>query len=624
MSRRLLLDATCLCLLLAGCSQDPTGYREPAENPPPGGSEAFTIDLAVPSASIAIGSQIVLTATVKGPDGTTRNDTEVVTWSSSDPGVAAVGGQSRGRGTVTAIAVGTTTISASAAGATASVQMLVDSTPGSGAGAVIVSLTAPSASLPVGGQLLLTAVVRRLDGSVRTDVPVVWSTSDPTRATVADQIQGRGMVTGIADGMVRITASAGGSSASVLLTVGAGGGGGGGGGTGGPVTSLVVQPPPGPLAIGQQWALAYIPEDAAGVVLSNVFPAWTSSRPSVVSVSGTGLVTAVSVGEATITASVGSVSASVLVTTTSAGLVLSPRGVQVADGDSLLLTARSVAPFPNGPPGPVQSSVTWTSSNPSAISISAAGWAKALPGSVGEGAIITASSNGNTGELYLSVAPFPAGLAGMVRYIYAGGDAGPLTVHPSKGASAVLSWGDVVEQPIGSGTLQVAFDGLFASDGGRWPVPEFAGNIPPSRTLTLYASSLVSPVYSNYSALIPVWDEPHPVVSPDSVLVRLVMTSWYARSYIGNNIYILPAGAPIDDFPRFCYFDNGAISPFLPLGAGSWDIVIVDPESFVLVPGHPGHEYFRFHVTPQPGRATTYAITGNDSTTMRLITTVEP
>ncbi|HMU62647.1 MAG TPA: Ig-like domain-containing protein [Gemmatimonadales bacterium] len=525
MRRGIATLSLCLCPLLAGCSQDPTSTADPG-----GPSGEVTITLSTPPASLAIGSQTVLTATVRGPDGSDLDDVQTVVWSTSDSTIATVGGQSPRRGTVTARAVGKVSITAQAAGASASVPLAVDS----------------------GGT----------------------------------------------------------------------GGGGNGGNQDSLVASVTIVPLAAPLAFGTQARLVAEARNSAGVLLPNIIPTWSSSRAAVVAINDDGIATAVGIGQATITARVNTVSDSVLVSTTAIGLALFPYGVNLTVGDSLHIIARLKGDYPMGPPGPIQSAVTWASSNPAVISISPSGWATALPGGEGQFTIITASVGGVTGELYLSGSSIPSGLPAGVRYVYGGDDIGPLAVQPSKGSSVTLNWGEGQEQAIGSGTLQVSIDGLGGASAG-WPTPEFAGVIPPSRSLTLYATSYASITQGTASAIIPVWDEA-PAVPADTALVRLVMTSWYAKSYIGNNIYVLPAGAPIDDFPLFCYFDLGAISPYLHLGSGEWDIVIVDPESFVLVPGHPGHEYFRFRVTPEVGKATTYAIIGNDSSTMRLITTVEP
>ena len=71
-----------------------------------------------------------------------------------------------------------------------------------------VTLQPSSVSLDLYESVQLTAVAEN------TDDPIVWSVSDPSRAKVED-----GLVTALAAGNVRVTASAGGAAASCTVTV---------------------------------------------------------------------------------------------------------------------------------------------------------------------------------------------------------------------------------------------------------------------------------------------------------------------------------------------------------------------------------------------------------------------
>ncbi len=109
---------------------------------------------------------------------------------------------------------------------------------------------------------------------------------------------------------------------------------------------------------------------------------WTSSNPSVATVSSTGLVSAVSVGNATITASTAdgsnlSASCSVVVYQLATSISLNETSATIYTGNTLQLTA-TVSPSTTSNP-----SVTWTSSNTSVATVSSSG-------------IVTAKSRGTT------------------------------------------------------------------------------------------------------------------------------------------------------------------------------------------------------------------------------------
>src|SRR6267378_1407285 len=69
-----------------------------------------------------------------------------------------------------------------------------------------------------------------------------------------------------------------------------------------PVASVMVTPPTPSVQVGQTVQLAATPEDANGSPLSGRVVTWATSAPTVATVNGSGLVTAVAAGSATITA----------------------------------------------------------------------------------------------------------------------------------------------------------------------------------------------------------------------------------------------------------------------------------------------------------------------------------
>ena len=123
---------------------------------------------------------------------------------------------------------------------------------------------------------------RQLSGRV-----VAWSSSNSAVATVTDG----GVVTGVAPGSVSITATSEGRSGSASLTV-----------VPAPVTTVVVSAPSTTLVTARTLQAAVQLRDERGNTLAGRAVTWSSSAPTVATVNETGLVTGVSSGTVTITA----------------------------------------------------------------------------------------------------------------------------------------------------------------------------------------------------------------------------------------------------------------------------------------------------------------------------------
>ena len=288
------------------------------------------IRLTETSLQLARGESRVLTATVL-PDNATD---KAVQWSSSDNSVASVDQN----GTVTAVSVGEATITASAGGvsATCSVNVSVPVTS--------ISLDANLLYLTKGSVAVLKAKVSPADA---TDKTVQWSSDNPSVATV-DQ---NGRITAVDEGNAVITASAGGFSASCsvyCIVI--------------PVSAVVLDKTSLTLARGTSKTLTATvwPRDASDKTVK-----WSSDKPSVAAVDQNGLVTAVNSGDATITASVGNVSAtcavSVFVPVTS--VTLNSTDITLLVGETALLEASVL------PEDATDKNVIWYSSSPEVATV---------------------------------------------------------------------------------------------------------------------------------------------------------------------------------------------------------------------------------------------------------------
>jgi 6-phosphogluconolactonase (cycloisomerase 2 family) len=171
------------------------------------------------------------------------------------------------------------------------------------------------------------------------------------------------------------------------------------------LSSIVVTASTNTIAAGQTVQLAasatYTDKTSANVINS---VSWSSSATSIATVSPSGIVTGIAVGNATITATLGGGTGTFLVTVAHA--VLSSVAVtastnSVAAGLTLQLTATGT--YSDGSQQNLTSSVVWTSSAANIANVNSSG---GLVTGVAVGqAIITATSGTITGTLQVTVAP---------------------------------------------------------------------------------------------------------------------------------------------------------------------------------------------------------------------------
>ena len=346
-----------------------------------GKTAAFTIRVAgaaIPVTGITLNNS-VLNLTIGGADSTltagyvpAATTQAGVTWSSSDPSVAAVSGN----GTVHAVAAGSAVITAvstanSSVFAACTVNVVSIVIPVTG-----ITLDKAVLSLNKGETGVLAAAYTP---AATTQTGIVWSSSDPSVAAVS----GDGTVTAVAEGTAAITAaSAANSSVFAACTVN--------------VVSIVI--PVTGIALDK--AALSLNKGETGVLTAAYTPAattqqgltWSSSNPSVAAVSNNGTVTAVAEGTAAIIAASTANSSvfaacAVTVATPLTGISLSPNPLSIRGlGTTGSFTVTYV------PADTTQTGVTWSSSNPSVAAVSGNGTVIAAAGGT---ATITAVSTVN-------------------------------------------------------------------------------------------------------------------------------------------------------------------------------------------------------------------------------------
>ena len=244
--------------------------------------EVVSIAISQPSAEMEIGEILTLKATV-APSNATYDG---ITWTSTKPKVASVSNT----GLVTALSEGNTTITVMAGGKTASCAITVVK----GFVAVFaITLNKTTLELVEGNTGTLTASVSPEDA---TDKSVSWTSSNSGVATVTN-----GTVSAISEGESIITAKAGDKTATCKVIVQK---------KIINVTSISLDQTTAELFEGETLTLAatVLPQNATDKTIT-----WKSSNASVADVDN-GLVTAIKVGETTVSASAGDKTATCKVT----------------------------------------------------------------------------------------------------------------------------------------------------------------------------------------------------------------------------------------------------------------------------------------------------------------------
>ena len=236
-----------------------------------------SVTVSPASVSLQTGQTAQLTATPKDANGNPLPG-RVVTWSSSDATIAKVSGG----GLVTAGLGGSATVTATSEGQSATATVTVTFVP-----VASVTVSPASATLQVGQTTQLTATPKDANGNPLSGRVVTWSSNNTTVATV----NGTGLVTANATGSATITATSEGQSGTSSLTV-----------TVVPVATVSVSPSSATVQPGGTLQLTATTKDANGNVLTGRVVTWSSSNQSIAAVNGSGLVTGVAAGTASITA----------------------------------------------------------------------------------------------------------------------------------------------------------------------------------------------------------------------------------------------------------------------------------------------------------------------------------
>ncbi len=376
---------------------------------------AVLVSLEVTPSAVSLpkGSSANLALTSIWSDGTKQDVTDAATWSSSDPSVASVSMAPGSAGRITANAVGSATVTASYGGKSASAGVAVTA---AALQAIEVTPTAPSIAKGTRQQFAATGIYS--DSSTQDlTAQATWTTADGAIASISNAAFSRGLAEALSVGTTRVTATMSGISGSTDLTV-----------TPATLDRIDVTPtnPSVPKGMTQQMIATGTYSDMSTRDLTGSV-SWSTSDSNVATISNAsgnqGLATAMSVGTAVLTATLGSVSGSTTLTVTPAlltGLSISP-----TDATSVQATTRpfkTFAAYSDGSSLDVTASATWTSSNPAVATISNA---------AGSEGLATAVAPGTT-----TISATFSGVAASTTFTVVSGTLTSITVLPDDPSSA--------------------------------------------------------------------------------------------------------------------------------------------------------------------------------------------
>ncbi len=370
-------------------------------------TQVGTIQISPTSQSLTVGQTVQFTALgIIGHGSHPSSSTDVtnlVAWSSSSTSVATVSSS----GVATAVGPGTATISATLSGTSGATALLTVTAASGGTGGSLVSVAIIPGSQAVAapGETTQFIAIGTTSSGATEDVTsqAIWGSSSSQIATVTS---GGGLATAVSQGSVTITAIVTTSTSAVVtgtatFTVT--------GGTSEPLTALTITPGAQSVsASGQTGQFIAIGTTGTSGLQQDVSNSpnltWNSSIPTIATISQTGLVTGVSVGNTQITAlwtnpdkTVVSAIATVTVTSTPApepllSLTIIPSSISVGNlqgtGNFLAIGTFSTSPQVRD----LTNSVTWLSSAPNIFPVSSNN-GTVNPGA--PGGIVTAYGSGS-------------------------------------------------------------------------------------------------------------------------------------------------------------------------------------------------------------------------------------
>ncbi|THD02544.1 hypothetical protein B1810_14235 [Panacagrimonas perspica] len=356
-----------------------------------------SIDVTPKNANVAVGFARPYQATARLSNGTTRDVTTEVSWTSSNTARATIGNAAADKGIATGVAAGPTTITAKLGNVEGSTALNVTAVT-----LTAIGVTPANPSIALGLDQLFTAIATFSDAStLNVTDRVIWASSNVTVASISNADGSRGLASSLATGTTTVSASIGTTTGQTVLTV-----------ADAALTAIEITPTNLTVAKGltQSFtATGRFTDEVARDITTSV--TWSSSSPAVATISNDagamtqGRATAVQVGTTTITATRSGINGTATMTVTDALLVsidVTPKNANVGVGFERAFQA--TARLSDATTRDITTEVSWTSGDPALATIGNAAADKGIATGVAEGqTTITATLGDAQGSTTLNV-----------------------------------------------------------------------------------------------------------------------------------------------------------------------------------------------------------------------------
>lgn len=299
--------------------------------------------------------------------------TRVLHWNSSNPEVVTV----TSSGVAQGMSSGSAVLTVDGAGINEAYRVVVESTLDPEVIA-FVQVASPTTSLTVGGTVQMAALSSNSTGTLVDGRPVHWSIAAGSAVTVNNT----GLVTAIAPGTATVQATVAGVSGYRSVTVSSPA-------TPQTVTSVVVNSPTSLIGINASVQLTATPTDMFGAVVAGRSVVWRVYSGTAVSISATGLVTALSTGTAMVQATIDGVSGY--------------RTITVGNGSAPYVVSFAVSPksgstLATGATRQFTSTAQWSDNSPRAVTVTYS----ATGGTISSNGLFTAGQLAGTFMVFAS------------------------------------------------------------------------------------------------------------------------------------------------------------------------------------------------------------------------------